>query len=142
MKTFRTSHTVVYGDLNPHATLYAGRAMEWAFEANFMATVHARREILGIVYKNTHKFDFFKPVRVGAVLEYAVTLVRAGEKTLTMRTGIYDSLTEELVAEAYMTFVTIDEETGKSVPNGITLDPAKTEEEKAWRAEAESYFYD
>ena len=54
MKTFRTLHTVIARDLNAHMTLYAGRAMEWAFEANYMATVDARQENLNIVYTPLH----------------------------------------------------------------------------------------
>ena len=140
MKTFKTLHTVIARDLNAHMTLYAGRAMEWAFEANYMATVDARQENLNIVYKDIHSFDFKVPAHLGDVLQYEVTVVRVGGKTLTMRTGVYTLVPRKLVAEGYMTFVTIDEATGKSVPCTVELDAPGSADEAFWREKAESYF--
>ena len=39
-----------------------------------------------------------------------------------------------------MTFVTIDEETGRSVPCDLELDAPQSAEEEFWREKAESYF--
>ena len=140
MKTFKTVHTVIARDLNAHMTLYAGRAMEWAFEANYMATVEARNENLNIVYKDIHSFDFKAPAKLGYVLEYEVTVVRVGAKSMTMRTGVYEMVSRKLIAEGYMTFVTIDEATGKSVPCTVELDEPCSAEVAFWREKAESYF--
>ena len=140
MKTFKTVHTVIARDLNAHMTLYAGRAMEWAFEANYMATVEARNENLNIVYKDIHSFDFKAPAKLGYVLEYEVTVVRISAKSMTMRTGVYEMVSRKLIAEGYMTFVTIDEATGKSVPCTVELDAPGSADEAFWREKAESYF--
>lgn len=140
MKTFKTSHTVLYRDLNGHTTLYAGRAMEWMFEAVYMGTVVARQENLNIVYKDTHSFDFKVPATLGMVLQYEVTVVRVGGKSMTLRCGIYEILTRKLIAEGYVTFVTIDEATGKSVPCTLELDEPADWEEASWREKAESFF--
>lgn len=140
MKTFKTVHTVIARDLNAHMTLYAGRAMEWAFEANYMATVEARQENLNIVYKDIHCFDFKTPAKLGYVLEYEVTVVRVSAKSMTMRTGVYEMVSRKLIAEGYMTFVTIDEATGRSVPCTVELDEPASAEEAFWREKAESYF--
>ena len=67
---------------------------------------------MNIVYKDIHSFDFKVPAHLGDVLQYEVTVVRVGGKTMTMRTGVYTLVPRKLVAEGYMTFVTIDEETG------------------------------
>ncbi len=139
MKTFQTSHTVKYEDLNHHQSFYAGRAIELMLEASFMGVAVARGIAGGMVYKNTHKFDFMKPIRVGTFINYDVTVVRVGTKTITVRTGIYEALTRELLAEGYVTLCTVDE-FGRACPCGLTLDEPSSEEEKAWRAEAESYF--
>ena len=140
MKTFKTVHTVIARDLNAHMTLYAGRAMEWAFEANYMATVEARNENLNSVYKDIHSFDFKAPAKLGYVLEYEVTVVRVSAKSMTMRTGVYEMVSRKLIAEGYMTFVTIDEATGKSVPCTVELDAPGSADEAFWREKAESYF--
>ena len=140
MKTFKTVHTVIARDLNAHMTLYAGRAMEWAFEANYMATVEARNENLNIVYKDIHSFDFKAPAKLGYVLEYEVTVVRVSAKSMTMRTGVYEMVSRKLIAEGYMTFVTIDEATGKSVPCTVELDAPGSADEAFWREKAESSF--
>ena len=140
MKTFKTVHTVIARDLNAHMTLYSGRAMEWAFEANYMATVEARNENLNIVYKDIHSFDFKAPAKLGYVLEYEVTVVRVSAKSMTMRTGVYEMVSRKLIAEGYMTFVTIDEATGKSVPCTVELDAPGSADEAFWREKAESYF--
>ena len=140
MKTFKTVHTVIARDLNAHMTLYAGRAMEWAFEANYMATVEARNENLNIVYKDIHSFDFKAPAKLGYVLEYEVTVVRVSAKSMTMRTGVYEMVSRKLIAEGYMTFVTIDEATGQSVPCTGELDAPGSADEAFWREKAESYF--
>ena len=59
---------------------------------------------------------------------------------MTMRTGVYEMVSRKLIAEGYMTFVTIDEATGRSVPCTVALDEPASAEEAFWREKAESYF--
>ncbi len=140
MKTETASHMIRYEDLNHHESLYAGRASEWMIEASFLAVAAERGVNDGVVYKNTHKFDFIRPCRAGDIITLKSTVVRTGGKTITVRVGIYNELSGDLLAEGFTTFVTIDEATWKTVPCDIKLDATDDPEELAWRKEADSFF--
>lgn len=140
MKTYKATHMIKYEDLNHHESLYAGRAIEWMIEASFIAAGVAHGKIDGLVYKNTHKFDFIKPVIAGEIITYESTVVRVGSKSLTMRVGVYEEGSHEQRAEGYTTFVCVDEETGKSCPCDVVIDETDDAEELAWREEAAGFF--
>ena len=139
MKRYRSSHMIRMEHLNHHGNLYAGQATEWMIETSFIVVCTEHGDPQGLLYKNTHKFDFYKSIDPGDIITYEGVIVRTGKTSLTIRVGLYNEKTGVLHAEGFTTFVSVDE-AGKSKPHGITLDPPADEEEQKWRNEADSYF--
>ncbi|MEA4922522.1 MAG: hotdog domain-containing protein [Eubacteriaceae bacterium] len=140
MKTYKSTHMVRYEDLNHHKNLYAGRAIEWMIESSFISASLAYGDGEGLLYKNTHKFDFTRSVLPGEIISFASTVVRAGTTSLTMHVHLIDETTGEKKAEAFTTFVTVEPGTNRSVKHGMVLDETDDEEEIKWRKEAGGFF--
>ena len=139
MKRYRSSHMVRMEHLNHHGNLYAGQGIEWMIETSFIVVCTEYGDPQGLLYKNTHKFDFYKSVEPGDIITYEGLIVRTGRTSLTLRVGLYNEKTGVLHAEGFTTFVSVNED-GKAVPHGIVLDEAADEEEAKWRAEADGFF--
>jgi len=139
MKTHEAAHMVRYEDLNHHANLYAGRAIEWMVESSFVAITLAYGDGEGLRYKNTHKFDFMKSVYPGDIISFASTVVRFGRTSATIHVDLIDDASGEVRAEGYTTFVTVDKD-GRSMAHGMELDETDDPQELKWRKEANSFF--
>lgn len=139
MKRYRSSHMVRMENLNHHGNLYAGQGIEWMVETSFIVVCTEYGDPQGLLYKNTHKFDFYKTVNPGDIITYEGVIVRAGRTSLTLRVGLYNEKTGDLHAEGFTTFVSVDEN-NHAVPHGMVLDEPADEEERRWREEAESFF--
>jgi len=140
MKTYRSTHMIRFEDLNHHANLYAGRGIEWMIEASFIAAALAHGDREGLLYKNTHQFDFRKSVQPGEIVTFASTVVRAGKKSITMHVYLVDEATGERKAEGYTTFVTVNPENNKPLVHKIILDDVEDREELKWRETANFFF--
>lgn len=140
MKRYKSSHMVRMEHLNHHGNLYAGQGIEWMVETSFIVVNCEYGDPQGLLYKNTHKFDFYHSVNPGDIVYYEGLIVRTGRTSLTIRVGLYDEKTGTLMAEGFTTFVTVDPKTNRPVAHGIVLDQAQTEEEEGWRKEAAGYF--
>ena len=64
--------------LNHHGNLYAGQAIEWMVETSFIVVNCEYGDPQGLLYKNTHKFDFYKSVNPGDIVYYEGLIVRTG----------------------------------------------------------------
>ena len=51
--------------LNHHGNLYAGQGIEWMIETSFIVVCTEYGDPQGLLYKNTHKFDFYKSIDPG-----------------------------------------------------------------------------
>lgn len=139
MKRYRSSHMVRMENLNHHGNLYAGQGIEWMIETSFIVVCTEYGDPQGLLYKNTHKFDFYRSVAPGDIITYEGLIVRTGRTSLTLRVGLYNEQTGALHAEGFTTFVTVDEN-NRPVPHGIELDAPADEEEQRWRDEAAGFF--
>ena len=124
MKRYKSSHMIRPEHLNHHSNLYAGQGIEWMVETSFIVVNCEYGDPQGLLYKNTHKFDFYHSVNPGDIVTYEGLIVRTGRTSLTIRVG----------------FVTVNPETNRPVAHGITLDEPADEEEKKWREEADGFF--
>ena len=140
MKRYKSSRMIRMEHLNHHGNLYAGQCIEWMIENSFIVVNCEYGDPQGLLYKNTHKFDFYKSVNPGDIVYYEGLIVRTGRTSITIRVGLYDEKTGVLHAEGFTTFVSVDPETGSPVPHGIVLDEPADEEEVKWREEANSFF--
>ena len=140
MKRYSSSHMVRMEHLNHHGNLYAGQGIEWMVETSFIVANCEYGDPQGLLYKNTHKFDFYRSVNPGDIITYEGVIVRVGRSSITIRVGLYDEKDGALCAEGFTTFVSVDPEAGTPVAHGILLDEAADPDEEAWRREAEGYF--
>lgn len=140
MKRYKSSHMVRMEHLNHHGNLYAGQAIEWMVETSFIVVNCEYGDPQGLLYKNTHKFDFYHSIDPGNIVYYEGVIVRTGRTSLTIRVGLYDEKTGILNAEGFTTFVSVDPKTNRPVGHGLVLDEPADEEESKWREEAEGFF--
>ena len=140
MKRYKASHMIRMEHLNHHGNLYAGQGIEWMIETSFIVVNCEYGDPQGLLYKNTHKFDFYHSVDPGDIIYYEGLIVRTGRTSLSIRVGLYDEKTGSLKAEGLTTFVTVDPATNRPVAHGLVLDEAADEEEKKWREEANVFF--
>lgn len=140
MKRYKAIHMVRLEDLNHHKNLYAGRGIEWMVESSFITATLTYGNGEGLLYKNTHKFDFVESVNPGDIVGFEGVVVRAGTKSITMHVNVTDEATGELRAEGFTTFVTVNPTDNKPIAHGIKLDETKDEAEIKWRKEANSFF--
>lgn len=140
MNRYKSIHMVRMEDLNHHENLYAGRGIEWMMESSFIAACLEYGEKHGILYKNTHSFNFVKSVEPGDIVSYESLVVRVGRTSLTMHVQVINEQTGDLHAEGFTTFVTIKPGTKTPVEHGIMLDDTEDEHELKWRETAESFF--
>ena len=140
MKKYRVTHMVRPEHLNHHENLYAGRAAEWMMEASFVAINLEYGIPDGILYKNTHSFEFNKSIYPGDIISYETMIVRLGRSSVTIHVSIVNDMTGETHAEGYTTFVTIDPATRRPTPSGLVLDETGDPDELAWREKANGFF--
>ena len=136
MKKYGTSHLVAGADLNHHGTLFAVRAAAWFVEAAFVATscTYGKNEIVCL---NIQNMSFKRPVKPGTILNFEARVVLAGKTSFIVAVSAADALSGEKAIEGMLTFVTVDEQTGKKVEHHIVLDEPEDEEEVQQREAAE-----
>lgn len=136
MKIYETLHLVKGEDLNHHGTLFAARAAAWLVEAGFAAAACEHGNADEIVLRNLQEMSFSKPVKKGTVVKFESRVVYAGSTSLQVAVTAKDAMTGEQAIEGYITFVTIEESTGKKKQHKVVLDEASGEEERRQRERA------
>ena len=137
MKKYGTSHLVAGADLNHHGTLFAARAAAWFVEAAFVAAscTYGKNEIVCL---NIQNMSFKRPVKPGTILNFEARVVLAGKTSFIVAVSAADALSGEKAIDGMLTFVTVDEQTGKKVEHNIVLDEPENEAEIQQRAAAEA----
>ena len=137
MKKYGTSHLVTGADLNHHGTLFAARAAAWFVEAAFVAAscTYGKNEIVCL---NIQNMSFKRPVKPGTILNFEARVVLAGKTSFIVAVSAADALSGEKAIDGMLTFVTVDEQTGKKVEHNIVLDEPEDEAEIQQRAAAEA----
>lgn len=137
MKKYGTSHLVAGADLNHHGTLFAARAAAWFVEAAFVAAscTYGKNEIVCL---NIQNMSFKRPVKPGNILNFEARVVLAGKTSFIVAVSAADALSGEKAIDGMLTFVTVDEQTGKKVEHNIVLDEPEDEAEIQQRAAAEA----
>lgn len=136
MKEYETLHLVKGEDLNHHGTLFAARAAAWFVEAAFAAAACVHGSSSEIVCRNLHNMSFFQPIKKGSVIALKSRVVYAGTTSLMVYVKVVDAMTEEKAVEGFVTFVTVEEGTGRKQPHQIRLDEPLDEEERELRMKA------
>ncbi len=117
-------------DANPLGNVMGGRIMHWIdICAAIAAGRHARTPV---VTASVDQIDFHRPVRVGGVLVIRATVNCTGRTSMEVGVKMWneDRATGERshVASAYLTFVSLDPDTG--TPRRIAPVIPETDDEK------------
>lgn len=131
MKKYYTTHLVKSEDLNHHGTLFAARTASWFVEAAFACAACEHGDPSEIVCRNIHGMSFSSPVRCGDIVRFTARVVHVGSTSLMVHVDVVSELSEQKAVDGYLTFVTVDHETGKKKAHAIALD----EPEDAYEAE-------
>ena len=137
MKIYETSHVVKGEDLNHHETLFAARATAWLIEAGFVTASCEHGNADEVVLRNLHNLSFVKPIKKGAIVKFVSRIVYAGATSLMVAVQAMDAMTEDIAVEAFITFVTIEQGSGKKMQHQVVLDEATDEVERALREKAQ-----
>jgi len=124
-----SAHMVLGRDLNPHDTLFAGRASEMIIECGFMEAMDFL-QTKHIVCQGLDGFRFLRPVKKGDTILITSTVVQVGKSSVGVYMAIYLAPERIKTAEGFVTFVHIDEATGHSAPHGVELGKLSQEEAK------------
>ncbi len=136
MEKYQTIHLVKGEDLNHHGTLFAARAASWFVETAFIAAASEYKNPSNIVCRNLHGMSFKKPIKNGSLIKFTSRVTYCGKTSLMVYVSVEDSMTGDIVIDGFLTFVTVNEETGKKIEHNISLDEPKDEEEKEIREKA------
>lgn len=136
MKEYETFHLVKGEDLNHHGTLFAARAAAWLVEAGFVAAACEHGNNDEVVLRNLHNMSFSKPVQKGTIVKFVSRVVYTGSTSIIVSVLAKDAMSAAVYVEGYITFVTIEEGSGKKKVHGILLDDAEDAEELRQRQRA------
>ncbi len=136
MKEYETHHLIKGEDLNHHGTLFAARAAAWLVEAAFSAAACECGTADGIVCRNLHDMEFTRPLEKGKVAVFKSRVAYAGKTSLTVSVEAVDAVTGLGAVTGFVTFVTLEESSGRKREHGIVLDEAGDEREAGLRAKA------
>lgn len=136
MQQYCTTHLVKGEDLNHHGTLFAARAAAWFVEAAFVAAASEHGKPSEIVCRNLHGMSFKIPVKNGTIVQFTSRVVYTGKSSIMVYVSVADSLTGIRAVDGFMTFVTVNEESGVKISHQVKLDVSGDEEESRIRLEA------
>lgn len=137
MKVYETMHLVKNEDLNHHGTLFAARAAAWLVEAGFVAAACEHGNNDEVVMRNLHSMSFSKPVQKGTIVKFVSRVVYAGNTSLMVSVLGKDAMSGVTAVEGYITFVTIEDGTGRKKVHGIVMDDTDDAEELRQRQRAQ-----
>lgn len=119
---FRTRKVVTPRDLNPHGTLFGGRALEWIDEESFIFA-SCQLGSTNLVTKLMSTVNFVSSARVGDIVEIGCAALRFGTTSITVTCQVRLMSTGALITEVgEIVFVNVDED-GHPVPHGVTEPP-------------------
>lgn len=136
MKQYYTTHLVKSEDLNHHGTLFAARTASWFVESAFACAACEHGDPSEIVCRNVHGMSFSSPVQCGDIVRFSARVVHVGSTSLMVHVDVVSELTGQKAVDGYLTFVTIDHETGKKKAHSILLDEPADGQEAREREEA------
>lgn len=129
MKKYYTTHLVKSEDLNHHNTLFAARTASWFVESAFVCAACEHGDPREIVCRNVHGMSFSRPVKPGDIIKFTSQVVNVGTTSMMVHVSVSSELSGENAVDGYLTFVTIDHNTGKKKAHNIVLDELENEYE-------------
>lgn len=139
MRTYSSSHLVLNGDLNHHATLYAGRTVDWMVEAAFNCAAQEHGIPDELVCIKIDEIIYKQPVEVGDVFIISARVVRASGSSIVVHVEATTQMSRLSCVEGYITFVSWDSRSRTSKPHRLKLDETADARETETRARAAKF---
>jgi len=111
----RGYHLDVYGHVNNTRYLEFLEEARWTIKEKYFDFPQTHDEGFGFVVVNTN-INYRHYAELGDVLEIRTHLSRIGTKSATFKHEIVNAATEQPIADAEVTFVIIELNSGKAIP--------------------------
>jgi len=114
---FHTRKWIKPEDLNPNASLFGGRLLEWIDEEAALYAI-VQLENHHVVTKYIAEIDFKSSARQGDVIEIGIEPVKFGNTSLTLRCEVRNMMTREtIISIEKIVMVNLDSD-GNLKPHG------------------------
>lgn len=116
---FHTRKWIKPEDLNPNATLFGGRLLEWIDEEAALYAI-IQLENPRTVTKYMSEIDFRASAKKGDIIEIGLEAVKFGTASLTLRCEVRNKMTRETIITIERIVMVALGEDGKAKPHGKT----------------------
>nr|WP_322626183.1 hotdog domain-containing protein [uncultured Flavobacterium sp.] len=105
---FHTRKWVKPEDLNPNATLFGGRLLEWIDEEAALYSI-IQLENQRVVTKHMSEINFMASAKQGDIVEIGIDVVKFGKTSLVLRCEVRNKMTQEkIITVDNITMVSLD----------------------------------
>lgn len=116
---FHTRKWVKPEDLNPNATLFGGRLMQWIDEEAALYAI-VQLENQKVVTKFMSEINFVSAARQGDIVEIGLEVVKFGKSSLTLKCEVRNKMTHQTIIKIDTIVMVNLGPDGKPVPHGKT----------------------
>jgi acyl-CoA thioesterase YciA len=116
---FKTRKVVTPKDLNPHGTLFGGRALEWIDEEAFIFA-SCQLGSTALVTKLMSTVNFVSSARLGDIVEIGCEALKFGTTSISVKCQVRRMATGDLITDvSEIVFVNLGEDR-RPVAHGVT----------------------
>jgi len=116
---FHTRKWVKPEDLNPNATLFGGRLLEWIDEEAALYTV-VQLENSKVVTKYISEINFMSSAKQGDIIELGMDVVNFGTSSIVLKCEARNMMTRETILTVDNIIMVNLDEGGHPMPHGKT----------------------
>lgn len=116
---FHTRKWIKPEDLNPNATLFGGRLLEWIDEEAALYSI-IQLENPRVVTKFISEINFKSSAKQGDIIEIGLASINFGHTSLTLRCEVRNKMTREIIISLEKIIMVALGENGKPVAHGKT----------------------
>lgn len=116
---FHTRKWIKPEDLNPNASLFGGRLLEWIDEEAALYAIVQLENTL-VVTKYIAEIDFKSSAHQGDVIEIGIEPVKFGSTSLTLRCEVRNMMTREIIISIEKIVMVNLDANGNVKPHGKT----------------------
>lgn len=116
---FHTRKWVKPEDLNPNATLFGGRLMQWIDEEAALYAI-VQLENQRVVTKFMSEINFVSAAEKGDIVEIGIEVVKFGKSSLTLKCEVRNKMTRQTIIKIDKIVMVNLGSDGKPAPHGKT----------------------
>ncbi|WP_034892507.1 acyl-CoA thioesterase [Gillisia sp. Hel_I_29] len=114
---FHTRKWIKPEDLNPNASLFGGRLLEWIDEECALYAI-IQLENQKVVTKYMSEINFISSATQGDIIEIGIDVVKFGSSSLTLKCEVRNKMTRETIISIENIVMVGLDEIGKPKPHG------------------------